>query len=164
MILSIIVAVTKNGVIGRDNGLPWRLSTDLRRFKALTMGKPILLGRKNYDSIGRALPGRPNIVITRDPDFSAEGVIVVHSLEDAIRRGEDEAAALGAGEVCVIGGGLDRADILHVTHIDAEIDGDTHFPPIDPAIWEAVASENVPAGEKDDFPTRFATYRRRPAA
>ncbi|MDO6963443.1 dihydrofolate reductase [Rhizobium alvei] len=166
MIVSMIVAMAQNRVIGRDNDLPWRLSTDLKRFKALTIGKPIILGRKNYDSIGRALPGRPNIVVSRNPEFAAEGVIVCPSLDAAMARAEIEAARLGVDEICVIGGGtiyaqaMDRADILHVTHVDAEIEGDTHFPAIDPEIWRAEEIETVPAGEKDDYPSRYVRYRR----
>lgn len=168
MIVSVVVGVTRNNVIGRDGGLPWRLSTDLKRFKALTVGKPVVMGRVCYDSIGKPLPGRPNIVITRNPDFSADGVIVVHSLEEAMERAEHEAAALGVDEICVIGGGvvyreaMDRADILHVTHIETEISGDTFFPEIDPEIWEPGPAEHFPAGEKDDHPTTFVTYRRKP--
>lgn len=168
MEISLVVAVTRNLVIGRDGGLPWRLSTDLKRFKALTVGKPVVMGRVCYDSIGKPLPGRPNIVITRNREFAPEGVIVVHSLEDGLDRAAVEARALGVDEIAVIGGGvvyreaMERATILHVTHVEAEIDGDTFFPAIDPAIWEAGPTERVPAGEKDDYSTRFVTYRRRP--
>jgi len=167
MDISLVVAVTRNHVIGRDGGLPWRLSTDLKRFKALTVGKPIVMGRVCYDSIGKPLPGRPNIVITRNRDFAPEGVIVTHSLEEGLERAAVEAKALGIDEIAVIGGGviyreaMDRATILHVTHIEAEIDGDTVFPEIDPTIWQAGPAESVPAGEKDVYPTRFVTYRRR---
>lgn len=167
MEISLVVAVTRNNVIGRDGGLPWRLSTDLKRFKALTIGKPVVMGRVCYDSIGKPLPGRPNIVITRNRDFAPEGIIVVHSVDDALERGAAEAHKLGGNEIAVIGGGvvyreaMDSATILHVTHIEAEIDGDTIFPDIDPAIWEAGPAESVPAGEKDDYPTHFVAYRRR---
>ena len=167
MEISLVVAVTRNHVIGRDGGLPWRLSTDLKRFKALTLGKPVVMGRVCYDSIGRPLPGRPNIVITRNPDFAPEGIIVVYSLEDGLERAALEASKLGVDEIAVIGGGvvyreaMDKATILHVTHIEAEIDGDTFFPAIDPLVWEAGFSETVPPGEKDDYSTRFVTYRRK---
>ena len=168
MDISFVVAMTENNVIGRDGGLPWRLSSDLKRFKALTIGKPVVMGRICYESIGRPLPGRPNIVITRSMDFKPQGVIVVHSLEDAMDVAIAEAEKLGVDEVCVIGGGvvyreaMELATILHVTHIEATIDGDTFFPEIDPAIWEAGEAEEIPAGEKDDFSTRFVTYRRKP--
>ena len=167
MDISLVVAVTRNHVIGRDGGLPWRLSTDLKRFKALTIGKPVVMGRVCYDSIGRPLPGRPNIVITRNRDFAAEGVIVAHSLDEGLERAAAEAKKLGVDEIAVIGGGviyrevMDRATILHVTLIEAEIEGDTFFPEIDPALWEAGPAESVPPGERDDYATRFVTYRRR---
>jgi dihydrofolate reductase len=168
MDISVVVAVARNDVIGRDGGLPWRLSTDLKRFKALTMGKPVVMGRVCYDSIGKPLPGRPNIVITRNRDFAPQGVIVAHSVEEGIAQAGTEAAKLGVDEVCVIGGGvvyretMERATLLHVTHIETEIEGDTFFPPIDPAIWEPGPAEVVPAGERDDYPSRFVTYRRKP--
>lgn len=167
MDISLVVAVTRNNVIGRDGGLPWRQSTDLKRFKALTIGKPVVMGRVCYDSIGKPLPGRPNIVITRNRDFAPDGVIVVHSLEEGLEKAGAEARKLGVNEVAVIGGGvvyreaLDGATILHVTHIEAEVEGDAFFPEIDPAAWEAGPAECVPKGEKDDYPTRFVTYRRR---
>lgn len=166
MKISLVVAMAENGVIGRDNGLPWRLSSDLRRFKALTIGKPVVMGRKCYQSIGKPLPGRPNVVITRDRSYRPDGVIVVHSYEEAIAVATAEAEKLGADEIAVIGGGeiyqlaMDTADLLHVTHIDAVIGGDTWFPPIHPEVWKPQSEEAVPAGEKDDYPTRFVTYSR----
>ncbi len=167
MKISLVVAVARNGVIGRDGGLPWRLSTDLKRFKALTIGKPIVMGRVCYDSIGKPLPGRPNIVMSRNADFAPEGIIVALSFDEAMARARIEAEKIGADEIAVIGGGIiyelamPLADILHVTHIDHEIEGDTYFPAIDPAIWTETHHEQVEAGEKDDFPTRFVTYQRR---
>lgn len=167
MEISYVVAMSENNVIGRDGGLPWRLSTDLKRFKALTMGRPMVMGRVCYDSIGKPLPGRPNIVITRNPDFRPEGVIVAHSLPEGMVRARQEADKLGVDEICVIGGGViyreafELATVLHVTHIEAEIEGDTLFPEIDPEVWQAGEGEFVPSGEKDDYPTRFVTYRRK---
>ena len=166
MIISQIVAMAENHVIGRDNGLPWKVSSDLKRFKALTLGKPVVMGRKCFESIGRPLPGRPNIVVTRNPDFHADGVIVAHSLDLALDRAEEEAKALGTDETCVIGGGeiyrqaMDDADVLHVTYILADVEGDTLFPEIDPKVWETDYQEDIPKGEKDDYPSRFVTYRR----
>ena len=163
----LVVAVSRNGVIGRDGDLPWRLPSDLKRFKALTLGKPVLMGRRTWDSIGRPLPGRPNIVVTRDPAFSAPGAEVAASLEAGLAAARREAAALGVDEVCVIGGGqiyaqvFDRADILHVTYVEADIDGDTRFPDIDPALFEKVVEEPIPQGEKDSHAMRFVTWRRR---
>lgn len=165
--LVFVVAVSENGVIGREGDMPWQLSTDLKRFKALTLGRPVVMGRKTFRSIGRPLPGRENIVITRDPTFAVEGVHVVSSVEAAIALASDFARRDGATEVAVIGGGeiyrqlMDRVDILHVTHVEAVLEGDTRFPDIDPAHWESGAEERIPEGPKDSYPTRFVTYRRR---
>ena len=168
MDVAIYVAIAENGVIGRDGGLPWRLSTDLKRFKADTMGKPIIMGRKTYEGIGRPLPGRQNIVVTRDRDWRAEGIEVVHSLDDAIQLAKVRGRCTpGVDEVCIIGGGeiyaqaLPLADRLHVTHILADVDGDAHFPPIDPQLWCIVQAEDIPAGEKDSHATRYTVYERR---
>ncbi|MET0574351.1 MAG: dihydrofolate reductase [Mesorhizobium sp.] len=171
MKIAIYVAIAENGVIGRDNGLPWRLSTDMQRFKATTMGKPIVMGRKTWESFPRKpLPGRLNIVVTRDLGFRAEGAEVVHSLDDGITlanvRGR---CSVGADEICVIGGGeiyrqaMPMADWLHVTHVLAEVDGDTRFPAIDPQVWAVVKSEAFPAGEVDTHATRYTVYERREA-
>jgi dihydrofolate reductase len=161
-----VVAVAENGVIGKDGDLPWKLSSDLKRFKSLTMGKPVIMGRKCYESIGRPLPGRPNIVISRDPSRHFPGVTMASSLEQAIELARGLCLELGANEICIIGGGeiyrlgMDVADLLHVTHIEGDIDGDTYFPPIDPALWLAGPMTDVLAGEKDSHATRFGTYRR----
>ncbi|HMQ57221.1 MAG TPA: dihydrofolate reductase [Rhizobiaceae bacterium] len=168
--VSLVVAVAENGVIGNEGGLPWRLSTDLKRFKALTIGKPVIMGRKTFESIGKPLPGRPNIVVTRDTRFAAQGVIAVGSIDHALARAAELSREANVGEICVIGGGeiyrqaLDKADILHITHVLARVDGDTRFPPIDPARWGIVAQEDIPSGPRDNFPTRFVTYARRHAA
>lgn len=161
--IAIVVAVAENGVIGRDGGMPWRLSTDLKRFKAVTLGKPVIMGRKTYDSIGRPLPGRANIVVTRNPDWRADGVKVTATLDEALAMAERE----DGDEICVIGGGelyaqaIGRADRLHVTHVLADIAGDTRFPPIDPSVWAVVKEVDVPPGEKDSHATRYAVYERR---
>lgn len=163
------VAIAENGVIGRDNGLPWRLSTDMKRFKALTMGKPVVMGRKTWESFPkRPLPGRLNIVMTRDPSYRSEGAEVVRSLDDALALARVRGRCTeGANEICIIGGGevyaqaLPKADRLYVTHVQAAFDGDTRFPPIDAATWKAVRSEDVPTGEKDSHPTRHVVYERR---
>ncbi|TPJ26917.1 dihydrofolate reductase [Mesorhizobium sp. B2-7-2] len=168
MDIAIYVAIAENGVIGREGGLPWRLSTDLKRFKADTMGKPIIMGRKTYEGIGRPLPGRLNIVVTRDKTWRAEGIEVAHSLEDAIALAKVRGRCMaGAEEICVVGGGeiyaqaLPLADRLHVTHVLASVDGDAHFPPIDPGAWQVVSAEDFPAGEKDSHATRYTVYERR---
>lgn len=161
--IAIVVAVAENGVIGRDGGMPWRLSTDLKRFKAVTLGKPVIMGRKTFDSIGRPLPGRANIVVTRNRDWRADGVTVTATLDEALAM----AAREDGDEICVIGGGelyaqaIGLADRLHVTHVLADIDGDTRFPPIDPSVWAVVEVAEVPPGEKDSHATRYAVYERR---
>ena len=168
----IVAAVSTNGVIGRDGDMPWKLSTDLKRFKAMTLGKPVVLGRKTLESFGgKPLPGRPHIVVTRDRSYEVAGVETAHSLDDALARAQAIAAETGAGEVAVIGGGeiyaqaMAVADRLYLTHVDAVItDGDTLFPDVDASVFELVEQTSVPAGEKDNFPTVFAVYHRRPAA
>ena len=168
MRVTIYAAVAENGVIGREGGLPWRLSSDLKRFKADTMGKPIVMGRKTWEGLGRPLPGRLNIVVTRDPTFRAEGAEVVASLDDAISLGTVRGRCMaGADEICIVGGGeiyrqaMPVADRLCITRVLAAPDGDTHFPPIDPGVWRLVTSEDFPAGEKDSHATRYAVYERR---
>ena len=171
MHIAIYVAIAENGVIGSKGGLPWRLSTDLKRFKAGTIGKPIVMGRKTWESFPkRPLPGRLNIVVTRDKAYRAEGAETVSSLRDAIALAEIRGRCMAAvDEICVIGGGeiyrqaLPLADRLHVTHVLASVDGDTVFPTIDPAVWRLASSEDVPPGEKDSHATRYAVYERRAA-
>jgi Dihydrofolate reductase len=161
----IVVAVARNGVIGRDGDMPWRLPTDLKHFKTVTMGKPIVMGRKTFESIGRPLPGRTNIVVSRKSG-PIEGVEVVRSLDEAIALGQRSAEETGAGAVAVVGGGeiyaqaLPLADTLHVTHVEADIAGDARFPAIDPGTWHLVSEDAVPAGERDSHDMRFALYRR----
>jgi dihydrofolate reductase len=169
--VGIHVAIAENGVIGRSGGLPWRLSTDLKRFKADTMGNPVIMGRKTFESIGKPLPGRLNIVVTRQAGWHAEGVETAPSLEKAIRAGRERALDMpDAREVCIIGGGeiyrsaLPLTGWLHVTHVLATVDGDTFFPAIDPAVWAAISSTEIPAGERDTYPTRHVVYERRSAA
>ena len=161
------VAVADNGVIGREGDMPWKLSTDLKRFRAQTTGKPVVMGRRTFESIGRPLPDRLNIVVTRDPDWSAEGVDAVRSLDDAFTLARVRGRCMSAAsEICVVGGGeiyrqaIDKADRLHVTHVLASIEGDTSFPPIDPAVWRVVQAEDHPAGEKDSHATRHVVYER----
>ncbi|PZM13597.1 dihydrofolate reductase [Rhizobium tubonense] len=164
---TIVVAVSRNGIIGRDGDMPWRLSTDLKRFKARTMGKPVIMGRKTFQTIGKPLPGRPNVVITRDQGFSVEGVRTAHSLEEAIEIAAGLVEPDGAAEICIIGGGeiyrqaLPIADRLDVTHVETDVDGDTSFPQIDPALWQIESELDIAEGEKDSYPTRFVTYARR---
>lgn len=165
--LVIVVAVGENGVIGSAGGLPWRVRADLRRFRDVTMGKPLVMGRKTFESIGRALDGRDNIVVSRRPGFRPAGVVVAPSLEAALEEAEACAAASGAGEICVAGGGevyaatLARADRLYVTRVAAAPDGDTAFPEISPAEWAEVSREKLPAHEGDTARAEYVTYERR---
>lgn len=163
----LVAAVSDNGVIGRDGEMPWRLSSDLKRFKADTMGRPVVMGRKTWQAVGRPLPGRLNIVITRDPAFQAEGARVVSSLDEALALAGAECDSTGAREICVIGGGeiyaqaMPRADQLKITRVLAAIEGDTVFPAIDEAVWMRESARDFPAGEKDSHATRYEVYRRR---
>jgi dihydrofolate reductase len=159
--ISLIVAMARNGVIGQGNALPWRLPADLKRFKALTMGHPVIMGRKTHESIGRPLPGRTNIVLTRLPGYAAPGCIVAGSTAAAL------AACGGADQAFVIGGAeiyrafLDRADRLDVTEIDADVPGDTVFPAYDRAQWRECARQApAEAGGDPALPFAFVTYDR----
>ena len=162
--ITLIAAVARNGVIGADGDMPWRLSTDLKRFKALTLGKPLIMGRRTFQSIGKPLPGRTNIVVTRDESFSHDGVLVAHTVDDALLAAAR--APGGTAEICVIGGGelyrqtIDRAERLCITHVDAAPPGDTLFPLIDPGCWRAISQEVAIAGEQDSAATRFVVYER----
>ncbi|WP_415882751.1 type 3 dihydrofolate reductase [Neptuniibacter sp. QD72_48] len=151
MNLAIIVAQAKNRVIGVNNKLPWHLPEDLRYFKQVTMGKPIIMGRNTYESIGRPLPGRTNIVISRQESYAPQGVKVVSSLEAAIDMAESVAMIDGASEAMVIGGGqiyaqaLEKADRLYLTEVDAEIEGDAWFPEFARENWKEVGREDFSA-------------------
>ena len=139
--ISLVVAVSRNGVIGREGGLPWHISSDLKRFKEITMGKPVIMGRKTWESIRRPLPGRRNIVVSRNPEFKAEGAETFTSLEDAID------ACSGVEKAFIIGGAqiydeaLMYVDKLIITEVDLEIDGDAFFPDVDDMLWEEVSRE-----------------------
>jgi dihydrofolate reductase len=168
--LAIIVAVAENGVIGRDNKLIWRLKSDLRRFRNLTWGKPMIMGRKTYESIGKPLPGRKTVVLTRDRSFSAEGVEVAHSWDDAVRRAEDLANRMGATEVAVVGGAeiyalaLPHARRLHLTLVHAEPEGDTIFPSYDRSAFRELRRQDHPKGPDDEHPFTFLDLERRSSA
>ena len=156
-----VLAMAENGVIGRDNALPWRLPADLRHFKALTLGKPVLMGRRTYESLGRPLPGRHNIVMTRDPRWSADGVTVVGSIDEAI------AAAGEAGEVMVIGGAevyrqaWPRLARVELTRVHATPTGDTRLEGVDWSAWQIVSTERHPADERNEYDYSFVTLTRR---
>ncbi len=165
--VSIVVAAARNGVIGRDGAMPWRLSTDLKRFKSITMGKPIIMGRKTFQSIGKALPGRMNIVVTRDSTFNAAGVACHASVESALSFAKTHAMAHNIGEICVVGGGeiyrqtLPYADQVYYTLVESAPQGDTRFPELAAADWEMTHDEAIPAGEKDTVATRYRVYRQK---
>ena len=160
-LVSIIVATDERGAIGRDGGLPWRLPDDLKRFKALTMGKPVVMGRKTWDSIGRPLPGRHNIVVTRQGGFEVAGATVVNSIEDAF------AAAGDVPEICIIGGAeiyrlaLARTDLIHLTRVHATVPADTYFPELAPADWDETVCEEHPADERHAFAYQCVELRRK---
>ena len=163
----LVVAVADNGVIGSRGALPWRLKSDIQRFKAITTGKPVVMGRKTFASIGRPLPGRTNIVVTRDANFRARGVVVTNSftgaravaLGDALRRFAPDIAVIGGAEIYQQW--MDIADRLEVTEVHARPDGDTYFAAIDAASWEEVARLRNPAGPDDSADFSYVTYRRR---
>jgi dihydrofolate reductase len=163
----LIAAIADNGVIGDDNRLIWRLKTDLRHFRSLTIGRPVLMGRKTFLSIGKPLPGRETIVLTRDPAFRPDGVHVAHSLEEALSKGERLGAAMGADSVTVAGGAdiyrqaLPLAERLELTLVHATPEGDARFPEWDRSVFVAEARESHPAGPEDEHPFTFATFRRR---
>jgi dihydrofolate reductase len=160
-LVSLIVAMAQNGLIGRDNRLLWRLPADLLHFKSVTMGKPMVMGRKTWESLPGLLPGRRHIVITRDKAYRAEACTVVHSLDEAL------SAAGDVPEVMIVGGGtiyegmLPRADRLYLTLVDAELEGDTRFPEIDRTLWREVSRESHPADERNQYPYTFLVLERR---
>ena len=158
--ISIIVAVAQNGVIGTGNRLPWHLPDDLRRFKALSLGKPIVMGRRTFDSIGKPLPGRTNIVVSRQPGLAIEGALVTPSLDAAL------AAAGDVPEVVVIGGAeifrqvLPRTAVVHLTRVHARVDGDVVFPELDPGKWRETSMEHHAADERHQYAFTFVTLER----
>jgi dihydrofolate reductase len=163
----LIVAVAENGVIGADGAIPWRLKSDMQRLKAMTVGKPVVMGRKTFVSLKRPLPHRTNIVVTRDASFRAAGAVVTTSLEAARAVARGDALRRCALEIAVIGGAeiyaqwMDGADRLEITEVHASPSGDTRLAPIDASQWEEVARERHAAGPDDTVPYSYVTYRRR---
>ncbi len=164
MRISLIAALDRHHAIGRDNDLPWRLPDDLKRFKALTLGKPVLMGRKTAQSLGRALPGRLNLVLTRSGQVPFEGMVSVDSLASALRQAETG----NAEELCVIGGGeiyalvLPQADVLHLTHVETEVAGaDAFFPRFDAAQWQVTSRDAHVADARHAFAFEFVDYARK---
>ena len=160
-LVSLIVAVADNGVIGRDNALPWHLPEDLKHFKRITLGKPVVMGRKTFESIGKPLRGRHNIVVTRDANYHRDGVTVVHDADAAVR------AAADAGEIMIIGGAdlfrlfLPKARRVHLTRVHGNIAGDVHWTPLDEQAWQRVSAEERDADERHAHPLTFETWERR---
>jgi len=161
MIVSIIVAVSDNNVIGRANRIPWRQSTDLKRLKKLTMGHHMLMGRKTYESLERPLPGRSIIVITHNPDYRPDGVLTAPSLERAIEMARIDDEVFVAGGSQIFEQALHRADRMYLTRVHGEVEGDTFFPEFDDVTeWKLVDSEHCEADEKNEYPFSFLTYER----
>lgn len=174
--ISLLVAVAENGVIGRDNGMPWHLPDDLKRFKSLTMGKPVLMGRKTFESIGKPLPGRTSLVLTRSRDWSAAGAVVVHSLDEAVEREAEIRAAQAADgsverardlpELVCVGGAevyrlaLPRARRIYLTRVLATVDGDTIFPCLDEQAWQETRRELHPADARHAYAMVFSVLER----
>jgi dihydrofolate reductase len=162
--LVFVVAMGENRVIGRGNQMPWHLRSDLKRFKALTWGKPMIMGRKTFQSIGTLLPGRESIVVTNDPSFQADGAHIVHSVEAAVERARELSISCRAEEIAVIGGGeifkqlMSEAGRIEVTIVHASPDGDAFFPEIDPGQWTEEKREKHTPGEKDDHAFSYVTY------
>ena len=163
MRVSAIVAVAKNGVIGKNNNIPWHLSTDLKFFKRTTLDHHVIMGRKSFQSIGKPLPKRTNIIITRDPFFIATGCITTHSIEEALGvaydNGEEEAFIIGGAQIYELS--IPYLDKLYYTEIDAEPEGDVFFPELDWSQWTLSSQKDYPAGERDDHPFSIKTFERK---
>ena len=165
--IAMIAGVAENGVIGSEQTIPWRVPSDMAFFKKTTMGKPILMGRKQYETVGKPLHGRANIVITRQRDYQPEGVLVFHSIDDALAKAREIAQADGVDEIMIIGGGelyaqlMARADRLYITHIDLSPSGDVRFPAIAPEQWTVVDLPEVAPSPKDEATYRVKVYERR---
>ena len=165
--LSLMVAKASNRVIGRNNKLPWYLPNALKYFKQVTFGKPVIMGRKTWDSLGKPLPGRTNIVITRQTDFQAEGAKVVATLDEAVTlaenvafiEGQDEAVVMGGAEIYALA--LPKTDRLYLTEVHAEVDGDTWFPEYDTSEWKEIGREDFPAEGPNPYDYSFVVYERK---
>ena len=162
------IARSRNNVIGRDGDLPWRLKSDLVRFKALTMGKPVIMGRRTWDSLPiKPLPGRINIVLSRDGSFEPKRALVCQTLDDAFQIGREHAAEDGLDEICIIGGAdvfhaaLPKGRRMYLTEVDAEVEGDVMLQPFDESEWVEVSRESHPAGPEDQYPFTFRVLERR---
>ena len=161
MHISLIVAAARNGVIGAQGKLPWHLPADLKRFKQLTLGHPILMGRKTFESIGKLLPGRTNILLTRQEDFQAPGCRAAASLEEALKLCGNDPEIFVIGGASVYSQALPFADRIYLTQIHHDFQGDTRLFPIDPAAWQETSREDFPADPENPYPYSFLTFRRR---
>lgn len=167
MKIVLVAAVGRNGVIGRAGGMPWRLRSDLQHFKKLTINKPVVMGRKTYVSIGRPLPQRTNIVVTRDANFAAPGIVTAPSFEAALALAREDADKRGTDEIMLIGGSevfaaaMPLAARLEITHVHSDTEGDVSFPPIDPAVWREAERTEHPAGPHDEAAFDVTVYVRR---
>jgi dihydrofolate reductase len=167
-VVTLIAAIARGGVIGDKGVMPWRMPSDLKHFRAETLGKPVVMGRKTFQSIGKALPGRRTIVVTRDPSFAWTDVLVAADVETALSAADEQALALGVDEIVIAGGGeiyrqtLEKADRLIVTELDLDKAGDARFPAIDPAIWREVRREPRARGAGDEAGFEIVRYERRP--
>ena len=165
-IIALVVAVADNGAIGRGGDLPWRLSSDLKQFRKLTLGKPVIMGRRTFDSLGRVLDQRVNIVLTRDPEFGVPGVVVARSFKDALDRAREAADEAGVDEIMVIGGedvfraAMPLAGRIYLTEVHARPEADTWFPAFDASLWHEVLREARAPGPKDDHPFSFVVLER----
>lgn len=165
--IAMIAAVAENNVIGRGDELPWRIPSDMAHFKRTTMGKPVIMGRRQFEIFGRPLPGRVNIVVTRKTGYQPDGVIVINDLEAALSHAREMAAADGQEEAVVVGGGdiyrqaMALADRLYITHVAARPEGDTYFPDIDPGVWDLTEQVDSDASPKDEHAYTIAVYERR---
>ncbi len=163
MIISLVVAAARNNVIGKDGELPWQLSNDLKHFKNVTWGMPVVMGRKTYEALRKPLNGRKNIIISRQSGLQVDGAVTVKSFDDALFLVKQ----MDVKEVMVIGGGeiykmvFDKATRIYLTRVEAEPEGDTHFPVIDPLLWKLVSNQDFPADEKNNYAYSFQTWERR---
>jgi dihydrofolate reductase len=167
MKIVLVAAIGQNNVIGRDGQLPWRLKSDLQHFRALTINRPVVMGRKTYESIGKPLKDRTNIVLTKDLGLIVPGGVLATSLDAAMSMARQDATKRGVDEIMVIGGGdvfermMPKADRLEITHVHASPEGDAFFPVIDPQLWREIARVDCPAGPNDDASFSVSTYVRR---
>ena len=167
MKIVLVAAIGDNSVIGRDGRLPWRLKSDLQHFRKVTLNRPVIMGRKTYESIGKLLPGRTNIVLTRDLSLVAPGAVLATSLDAALGYAHTDAVKRGTDEIMVVGGSdifattMPMADRLEITHVHASPEGDVLFPPIDPEVWQEISREEHFAGPDDDANFALVTYVKR---